>query len=76
MKRKQFYYEKINGEFWVRRTKDKELLFIYNTEEQAKKFINQRVKTLKDTSGQKKVKYLNVKVFNKLNNIYKKEVLK
>lgn len=78
MKYPYFKIEENKKEFWVYRVSSpsyKELIWITQTRQEAEHRINQRVISLKDKSGQKKVK-VNKDIFKELNKIYRKEVFK
>jgi len=74
----KFKIEEKNKEFYVYRINsphDKELIWITKTRQEAEAKINQRVISLKDKSGQRKVK-VNKNLFKRLNQIYIAEVKK
>jgi hypothetical protein len=74
----KFEIEEKNKEFFVYRYSSpnyKELIWIVKTRQEAEHRINQRVISLKDKSGQRKVK-INKDAFKKLNQIYNDEVKK
>jgi hypothetical protein len=71
-----FEIEEKNKAFFVYRYESpnyKELIWIVKTKQEAEHRINQRVISLKDKSGQRKVK-VNKEAFNLLNQIYHNEI--